>query len=116
MNWQAVWSDLLPPGLTLNNSQVKCLLYADDLVLLSPSQHGLQLNLDLLEQYCQLWALTVNLNKSKIMIFQKRFRSQGTQHKFMFTNQITHTSHYNNLGLKITSTGNFFSCCERTDR
>ncbi len=96
------------PGLTLHDSQIRCLLYADDLVLLSPTKHGLQQNLDLLEQYCQTWALTVNLKKTNIMIFQKRSRSQGTQHIFTLgTNQITHTSHYNYLGLKITSTGNF---------
>ncbi len=42
------------------------------------------------------------------MIFQKRSRSQRTQHIFTLgTNQITHTSQYNYLGLKITSTGNF---------
>ncbi len=96
------------PGLTLHDSQIRCLLYADDLVLLSPTKHGLQQNLDLLEQYCQSWALTVNLKKTNIMIFQKRSRSQGTEHIFTLgTNQITHTSHYNYLGLKITSTGNF---------
>ncbi len=96
------------PGLTLHDSQIRCLLYADDLVLLSPTKHGLQQNLDLLEQYCQTWALTVNLKKTNIMIFQKRSRSQGTEHIFKLgTNQITHTSHYNYQGLKITSTGNF---------
>ncbi len=42
------------------------------------------------------------------MIFQKRSRSQGTQHTFSLgTKQIADTSHYNYLGLKITSTGNF---------
>ncbi len=83
-------------GLTLHDSQIRCLLYADDLVL----------NLDLLEQYCQTWALTVTLKKTNI-IFQKRSRSQATQHTFTLgTNQIPHTSHYNYLGLKITSTGN----------
>ncbi len=96
------------PGLALHDSQIRCLLYADDLVLLSPTKHGLQQNLDLLEQYWQSWALTVNLKKTNIMIFQKRSRSQGTEHIFTLgTNQITHTSHYNYLGLKITSTGNF---------
>ncbi len=64
------------------------------------------LNMDLLEQYCQTWALTVHLEKTNIMIFQKRSRSQGTQHT-LGTNQITHISHYNYLGLKTTSTGNF---------
>ena len=35
------------PGLTLNNKEVKFLLYADDLVLLSPTHQGLQQHLDL---------------------------------------------------------------------
>ncbi len=96
------------PSLTLHDSQIRCLLYAYDLVLPSPSQHGLQQNLNLLDQYCQTWPLRVNLKKTNIMIFQKRSRSQGTQHIFTLgTDQITHTSHYNYLGLKITSTGNF---------
>ncbi len=39
-----------------------------------------------------------NLKKTNIMIFQKRSRSQGTQHTFSLgTNQIAHTSHYNSL-------------------
>ncbi|XP_064159280.1 scavenger receptor cysteine-rich domain-containing group B protein-like [Anguilla rostrata] len=38
--------------------EIKFLLYADDLVLLSPTEQGLQRHLDLLEQYCQNWALT----------------------------------------------------------
>ncbi|KAI4895529.1 hypothetical protein NFI96_009779 [Prochilodus magdalenae] len=33
-------------------------------------------DLDLLEQFCQNWALTVNLDKTKIVIFQKKARNQ----------------------------------------
>lgn len=43
------------PGLALHHSEVKCLLYADDLVLLSPTAEGLQHSLALLEQYCEEW-------------------------------------------------------------
>lgn len=53
------------PGLTLHDSEIKFLLYADDLVLLSPTKQGLQQNLDLLEQYSQTWALAVNMKKTK---------------------------------------------------
>ncbi|KAI4876404.1 hypothetical protein NFI96_004025 [Prochilodus magdalenae] len=45
------------PDLTLHNSKIKFLLYAEDLVLLSPTEQGLQQSLDLLEQYCRAWAL-----------------------------------------------------------
>ena len=49
------------PGFTLNNTEVKFLLYADDLVLLLPTTQELQQHLDLLQKYCQNWALAVNL-------------------------------------------------------
>ena len=59
------------PGLTLQDTEIKCLFYADDLVILSPTKEGLQQNLDLLHQYCQNWALTVNMKKTKMITFQK---------------------------------------------
>jgi hypothetical protein len=43
----------------------------DDLVILSESQAGLQNSLNKLEKYCYKWQLTVNTNKTKIMIFQR---------------------------------------------
>ncbi len=49
------------PGLTLQDQNFKLLLYADDLVLLSSTPQGLQQHLDLLDNYCQNWALAVNL-------------------------------------------------------
>ena len=39
------------PGLTLLDKEIQFLLYADDLVLLSPTKEGLQQNLDLLAQF-----------------------------------------------------------------
>ena len=56
------------PGLTLLEYEVKCLLFADDLVLLSPNKEGLQQHLALLHRFCHTWALTVNLSKTKIMV------------------------------------------------
>ncbi len=51
-------------GLTLHDTEIKCLLYADDLVLLSPTKEGLQDSLNLLKDYFQTWALTVNPPKN----------------------------------------------------
>ena len=53
-------------GLTLQDTEIQCLFYADDLVILSPTKEDLQQNLDLLHQYCQNWPLTVNMKKTKI--------------------------------------------------
>jgi hypothetical protein len=40
------------------------LLYADDIVILSETEEGL-------EHYCDKWRLTVNIKKTKIIIFRK---------------------------------------------
>jgi hypothetical protein len=50
--------------------------FADDPVILSESQAGLQNSLNKLEKYCYKWQLTVNTNKTKIMIFQ------GSNHSY----------------------------------
>ena len=48
---------------------MNCLLYADDLVLLSQSESGLQACLHKLERYVKKWKLGVNLKKSKVLNF-----------------------------------------------
>ena len=55
----------------LNNSFLHCLMYADDLVILSESSNGLQCALDKLHDYCSKWKLLVNINKTNVMIFNK---------------------------------------------
>ncbi len=94
------------PGLTLNNTEIRGLLYADDLVLLSPTKEGLQQHLNLLQRFCQTWALTVNTAKTKIMIFQKQHRNQVTHNFYLDTTKLQHTKNYTYLGLNITYTGN----------
>ena len=96
------------PGLLLHDTEVKFLLYADDLVLLSPTEKGLQQNLALVEDFCQNWALTVNLKKTKIMIFQKKARCQENKFEFLLGNTaLEHTLNYTYLGLTITASGSF---------
>jgi hypothetical protein len=57
--------------LDLNGKLVFCLLYADDIVLLSESAQGLQNLLNKVKIFCDKWNLQVNINKSKVMIFNK---------------------------------------------
>ena len=65
---------------TLNNSPLSCLMYVDDLVT-----SGLQNALDNLHNYCSRWKLSVNINKTKIMIFNKRGHSI-TKYNFTYGN------------------------------
>jgi len=55
----------------LDSKTVHCLMYANDVVLLSTSASGLQEKLDILDKFCNDWCLTINTQKTKIMIFNK---------------------------------------------
>jgi hypothetical protein len=49
--------------------QVLIFLSVDEVVLLASSPEGLQIQLDALALFCDLRQLTINLGKSKVMIF-----------------------------------------------
>ena len=51
----------------IGNYNLNCLLYADDLLLLSETENGLKE----LGHYAKVWKLSVNLKKTKIMVLIK---------------------------------------------
>ena len=58
-------------GVPIVNTEIKYLLYADDLVLVATSADDLQTALNELFNYCKLNKLTINIKKTKCMIFHK---------------------------------------------
>ena len=50
---------------SLNTSKINCLMYADDVILLSETPAGLQNSLSHLQRYCTKWGLEVNIKKTK---------------------------------------------------
>ena len=95
-----------------NGSHLNCLLYADDLVLISHSAKGLQRALSILANYCNDWLLSVNPKKTKVMIFQKKCRkSTLDKHYFQINkNKIEIVNSYAYLGINFTSNGNLRDC------
>ena len=80
-------------------------MYADDMLLLSKTESGLQKSLDILEEYCKKWRLVANIKKTKIMIFSKRVKNEDI---FKFgTETLEITSTYIYLGVKISRSGSF---------
>ena len=55
----------------IDNLPLFALLYADDAVIFSKSSNGLQNMLDKFNKYCKRWNLKVNVEKTKVMIFEK---------------------------------------------
>ena len=49
--------------LIMGECKINCLLYADDLILLSESEHGLQRCLDTLSCYAKKWQMRINIIK-----------------------------------------------------
>ena len=63
-----------PHGVEDGASQVvPPLLFADDLCLTSLSMQGLQKHMDTLQAFCNDRGLTVNLGKTKLVVFQHRY-------------------------------------------
>ena len=58
---------------TYNNIPIQCLMYADDLIILSENANGIQSALDKLSQYCDDWKLQINTNETKMMCINKSY-------------------------------------------
>ncbi len=89
---------------SLNNRKLECLLYADDILLLSETSVGLQRSLDCLNTFSKKWGLTVNCQKTKIMIFHRG----RLPRKLKFTlgaTAIDIASEYNYLGIVFSTSG-----------
>ena len=58
-------------GISIDDLKLYLLLYADDSVIFSSTREGLQMGLDVLHDYCTKWRLTINTDKTKVMVFRK---------------------------------------------
>lgn len=75
-----------------------CMLYADDTVVLAENEADMQSALNAVKDYCDLWHLSVNVSKTKVVIFSKgKIRKTPT---FIFGSQnIQVVDDYTYLGI-----------------
>ena len=98
--------------ISLGNLKISCLLYADDLILLSTSKKGLQLCLDTLSDYCTRNCLSVNLKKTQVLVFGK---GKVSPVSFYYrTHLLEQVSSYKYLGIVFSSNGSFYSLPRRS--
>ena len=92
---------------TLNSLKLNCLLYADDIVLLSETAEGLQNSLDKVSQYCKKkWGIEINIDKTKSLVFNNTGRLFPVT--FMIDNQlIEKAKQYRYLGVMFNASGSF---------
>lgn len=101
--------ELLEEGmdnLILNNRIIPCLLYADDMVLMSATKSGLQKQIDQLQSYCGHWNLEVNTTKTKILTVSNKTKIDSTVFTYKNT-PLEQTDAYPYLGTIIDKKGSF---------
>ena len=84
--------------------KINCLLWADDILILSETEAGLNTSLEKLNEYCKINALTVNTDKTKCMIFNKTGRLMRRTF-FIGNDKIENVRSYKYLGLVFTPSG-----------
>lgn len=65
----------------------RLLIYADDVAIIADNPAALQKMIGNLENYYKLWNLSVNLAKTKVLIFSKGGRVRSRSNKWFFENQ-----------------------------
>ena len=92
-----------------NGTNISCLLYADDIVIMSLSEEGLQKCLDELNKFCKEWKLTISMKKTKCITFQKQSKVNRRSSFFIDGKVVQNVSEFIYLGVNIKSNGSFHS-------
>ena len=92
--------------LSVNNKDLNCLLWADDLLLVSSSASGLQNSITKMGLFYDTLGLKVSIKKTQIIIFNKR--GVKLDNKYTFTlneKKVEIVDEYQYLGLKLRPSG-----------
>lgn len=96
----------------LKDLYVHCLMYADDLVLMSLSEVGLQNKLNILNVYCKEWDLEVNTRKTQVMAMSNSSKDVPNSIMRIGDEPLKWVNSYKYLGILISSNGDFLSTSE----
>ena len=92
--------------------KLSCLMFADDLIILSESASGLQSALNKLQEYCSKWGLTINIDKTKVVIFNKGGHKFPSLKFLLNGNLVEAVQSYCYLGIIFSSCGSFTRACD----
>ena len=92
---------------SLEEIRIFLLLFADDTVLFSYTQDGLQCLINKLHDYCTKWGISVNIDKTVVMVFKKGNRPENLTIKYN-NFVLKQVQKFNYLGITLTSNGSFY--------
>ena len=94
----------LSKGVPINGEQISILMYADDVVLISDSEEGLQEMLHTLDAWSRDWRLNINYDKTKVVHFRRSNQPRTMRQFFVGENLIDMTDSYRYLGFEFSET------------
>ena len=104
-------NDLIPVineldvGVSIGDTKISILLYADDIVLLSDSPYGKQQQLNILKDWLKTWHIKANVDKTKIVQFRPRTTRQSIAKFVIDDENVILADSYTYLGVLLTQTG-----------
>ena len=99
-------------GVRVQDVIMKLLMFADDMSIFSESREGLQLGIDQLKDYCTKWGITVNIDKTKVVVFRKGGRQARNDTWSYNGNVLEVVQHFKYLGCQLSSSGSFNACMQ----
>ena len=87
------------------------LLYADDTIIMADSPDDLQATLNGLYDYCKAWSLSVNISKTKVVIFSKG-KVRRFPKFYLGKEEVDVAYDYVNLGVTFNYNGTFTKAME----
>jgi hypothetical protein len=94
-------------AVNIEELKIYLLLFADDTVLFSYTKEGLQLLLDKLHNYCTMWGITVNTDKSFVMICKKGNRPENVD-LYLDRIKLNVVRKFTYLGVTLSQNGTFY--------
>ena len=99
--------DDINSGLSIDDITIILLLFADDMVILGKSPQDLQNSIDLLQSYCEKWGLSINVKKTKVVVFRKRGQLRVEEEWFYNGEKLEAVNDFNYLGVVFNYTGSY---------
>ena len=89
---------------------IKLIKFADDMAIFSETREGLQKGLNDLNDYCKKWGISVNVPKTKVVVFRKGGRLGINDRWHLNGVYLEVVSVFKYLGVWLGSTGSFSKC------
>ena len=95
------------PRVMLESHSLNCLMYVDDLLVLSSSPEGLQKSINVSKKYPEEWKLKVNTKKSNIIIFSGNGQTENNENFQYGLETLPIVDKQTYLGIEMTSSGRY---------